>query len=87
MIGRLIAVLVLLWGLTVAAGGLYVLVQVSSDTTTWSARGGIAALVLGLILVGVSGGMWRAAGGGRVGASRRTLRGRLGLPYRGQEEE
>lgn len=87
MIGRLIALLVLLWGLAVAAGGLYVLVKVSSDTTTWSARGGIAGLVLGLILIGVSGGMWRFAGGGRVGASRQTLRGRLGLPYRGQEEE
>jgi len=51
MVNRLVAVLVLVGGLVMAGGGVDVRVAVSSRMETWSGRGGVAGLVLGLILV------------------------------------
>lgn len=45
----MVAVLVLVWGLVVAGGGVDVRVAVSSKMETWSGRGGVAGLVLGLL--------------------------------------
>jgi len=70
MVNRLVAVLVLVWGLVVAGGGVDVRVAVSSKIETWSGRGVVAGLVFGLLLVGVAGGCGMRQGAGRARRTR-----------------
>jgi hypothetical protein len=81
---RLLAFGLTILGVALAGAGLYLLIaKAKLDANTPTGWASIAVGIIGLLTVAFAGSLWRSAGGGRIGVHRRTLRGRLGLPYGG----